>query len=378
MTSETLKDVEQCIKCGICAAVCPVSKQLVLEGYTPRGKLQLARFYSQKRLPLSERYREIYSKCLLCGACTTLCASGLNPPETVLKMRQAINREMGPDRNIKRLVDSIATCRNITAEDNEERGDWRDFMGALPQHGYRKDKAETAFFVGCVASFFPLVQNIPQNMVRIMAHTKLDFSILGGEEWCCGFPLLGAGFPEEMRKLRDHNLAQVKALGAKEIVFACPSCYRTWKEHYGSEFELTHSSEFINRLIQNGQIKFKNQAEMKVTYHDPCDLGRNAGIFEAPRKIMEAIPGLTLIELENNRTGSVCCGGGGNLESAATDLVEKLAQEKIAEIQRTRADILVTSCQQCIRTIATRARRQKIQLKVMDITELVVQALMAS
>ena len=117
---------------------------------------------------------------------------------------------------------------------------------------------------------------------------------------------------------------------------------------------------------------------MKVTYHDPCDLGRNAGIFEAPRQIIEAIPGLTLIELENNRTGSVCCGGGGNLESTAADLVEKLAQEKIAEIQRTRADILVTSCQQCVRTIATRARRQKIHLKAMDITELVVQALMAS
>ncbi len=378
MSHENLEDIEQCTKCGICSAVCPVSKQLVIERYTPRGKIQLARFYSQNRLPLSERYREIYTKCLLCGACTTLCAGGLNPPEAVLKMRHAINREMGPDRNIKRLVDSIATCHNISAEDNEERGDWRDFMGALPEHGYRKDKAETAFFVGCVASFFPLVQNIPQNMARIMAQAKLDFSILGGEEWCCGFPLLEAGFPEEMRKLMDHNLAQVKALGAKEIVFTCPSCYRTWKEHYGSELELTHSSELINRLIQNGQIKFKKRAEMKVTYHDPCDLGRNAGIFEAPRQIIEAIPGLTLIELENNRTGSVCCGGGGNLESAAADLVEKLAQEKIAEIQRTRADILVTSCQQCIRTIATRARRQKIQLKAMDITELVVQALMAS
>lgn len=231
-------------------------------------------------------------------------------------------------------------------------------------------------FCGMRGLIFPMAQKIPANMARIMQKAGIDFTILGGEEWCCGFPLIGAGMPEKMEVLMAHNLEKVKAVGARSIVFTCPSCYHTWKHLYRPDMDLFHASEMLDRMIKDGQISLK---EMKatVTYHDPCDLGRNSGIFEAPRDVLKAIPGIELVELANNRQLSVCCGGGGNVEMVNPDLSAKVAQMKLNEIAETGADRVVSSCQQCLRTIATRARRQKVDLIVKDLTDMVIESMEA-
>jgi heterodisulfide reductase subunit D len=127
-------------------------------------------------------------------------------------------------------------------------------------------------------------------------------------------------------------------------------------------------------LIEDGAL-ILTDVNTTVTYHDPCDLGRNAGVYDEPRQLLKSIPGLTLVELEKNRDQSVCCGGGGNLEIADSTLSGTMAQKKIEEIQQTGATTVVTSCQQCVRTIKSRVRRQKADLNVLDITELVVRAM---
>jgi len=375
MIPESIGDeFDQCIKCGLCLATCPVCKELFLEKYTPRGKIQLARYYSQGKLDLTDHYRDIFAKCLLCGACNVTCPSGVDLKKVFDSMREVIAKNRGLHPMLEGVVRSLGANHNISDEDNSERGEWRDFLDDIPGHMYQKDKAEVVYFVGCVASFFPMVQRIPQSFVRILESADVDFTILAGQEWCCGFPLIGAGVPEKAREMMEHNLEKVKGLGAKMVVFSCPSCQRTWKEYYNTDLELFHSTQFIERLIDDGAIPL---AEMNttVTYHDPCDLGRNGGVYDAPRQILKSIPGLTLVELENNRAQSVCCGGGGNLEMADSDLSGTIAQKKIEEIQRTGAKTVVTSCQQCVRTIKARARRQKVDLNVLDITELVLQAM---
>jgi len=178
-----------------------------------------------------------------------------------------------------------------------------------------------------------------------------------------------------MQKLIEHNQEKVKEVGAETVVFACPSCYHTWKEKYQTDAELLHSTQFIERLIGEGKIALRNGVDRAVTYHDPCDLGRNSKVFDAPRNILKKIPGLNLIELEGNRQLSVCCGGGGDLEMIDPALSAAIAQRKIEEIQRTGAEEVVTSCQQCIRTISGYARKHKIKLKVRDITEVVLDAI---
>jgi heterodisulfide reductase subunit D len=180
--------------------------------------------------------------------------------------------------------------------------------------------------------------------------------------------------PSQMDELIRHNLDRVKAFGAREVVFSCPTCYCTWKDYYKTDLALYHSTEFLDKMIGEGRVPLK-ETTATVTYHDPCDLGRNSGVFDAPRRILKAVPGLKLVELENNRLKSVCCGGGGNVEMVDPDLSGAVAQKKLEEIQRTGAKIVVTSCQQCVRTIKGKARKQKLDLEVMDVTELILKAM---
>ena len=367
-------EFDQCIKCGLCLAHCPVNHELFLEKYTPRGKIQLARAYGRGEAAISDHYRDIFARCLLCGACSVTCPSGVDLTRVFTHMRMEITEKKGLFPSMKSAVMSLMTHHNISSEDNDERGDWREDMNDLPHYRFRKSKAKVVYFVGCVASFFPMVQAIPQNMVRILSAAHVDFTILAGEEWCCGFPLKGAGAEEGMEQLVQHNILKVRSLEAEMVVFSCPSCFRMWREHYPNDFELFHSTQFIAQLIDNKALSF-HEVPGAITYHDPCDLGRNGGEYDAPRKILGAIPGLHLVEMENIRAKSICCGGGGNLEMTDPVLSGKVAHRKIDEIRKTGAEKVVTACQQCVRSIKGRARREKLDLEVMDISTVVARAL---
>jgi heterodisulfide reductase subunit D len=220
-----------------------------------------------------------------------------------------------------------------------------------------------------------MVQKIPANMARILQKAGVDFTILGGDEWCCGFPLVGAGMPERLEQMKAHSLQKVADVGAKTVVFTCPSCFHTWKHFYDTDVKLMHASQLIAGLIRDGKIQLKKEINLTATYHDPCDLGRNTGVFEEPREVIKAIPGLDFVELPLNRMFSVCCGGGGNVEMTDADLSAQVAQMKLDSIKKVGAEMVVTACQQCVRTMATRARRSKSDLAVKDLTELVVEAM---
>lgn len=367
-------EFDQCIKCGLCVASCPVCKELLLEKYTPRGKVQLARYSVRGDLALSDHYRDIYARCLLCGACAATCPSGVDLRSVFLTMRSRIAAERGVHPAVEGAVASLSEKHNIAGEENEDRGEWRDDLPGLPANAYKKERADVAYFIGCVASFFPMAQPIPRNLATIMDRAGVDFTVLAGEEWCCGYPFMGAGLPEKVDALKAHNLEKIRDLGAKRVVFSCPSCYLTWKEHYASDLDLSHSAEFLSDLVAQGTIKLK-KLPLTVTYHDPCDLGRGSGIYDAPRAILKAIPGLSMVELDTIRAKSVCCGGGGNLEMTDPKLSAAVARKKIEQIRRTGAQAVVSSCQQCIRTIKAEARRQKNDLEVLDVTEIVLRAM---
>jgi heterodisulfide reductase subunit D len=219
-----------------------------------------------------------------------------------------------------------------------------------------------------------MAQSIPQSLATILERAGEDFAILGGEEWCCGFPLIAAGLPGEADHMISHNLEKVKDLGAKKVVFSCPTCYRMWSERYQSDLELFHSTQLLQTLVREGTVRL-GKVDEKVTYHDPCDLGRNAGEFDAPREILKAIPGLQLVEMENNRARSVCCGGGGNLEMADADLSAAVARRKLDDILNTGAKTVVSACQQCVRTMKSQARREKRDIEVLDVVNLVLRAM---
>jgi Fe-S oxidoreductase len=194
----------------------------------------------------------------------------------------------------------------MKGDDNESRLIWSDNLpdGGL---GQLKRKADVLWYVGCVSSFYPMAYKIPQAMVQILGRSGVDFTLLGGAEWCCGFPLYSAGMSDRVPELAAHNLEAVRATGAKVLVSTCASCYHTWKHIYPEmlpdfpeDLEVLHATEYMARLVETGQLKL-GPLERVVTYHDPCDLGKRSGVFDAPRYVMESIPGLELREMANNR-----------------------------------------------------------------------------
>jgi len=388
LSPKQLVEIEACTRCGECLKYCPVYAQKGKEEIDPRGKIQAfksfirsqyglwAKIFGPKKLDEEKlkKFSEMVYRCTLCGECNVSCPVSIDAKHLWTALRETLV-EMGHFPEVAgRMKANVLQAHNLSGEENEERTEWLEFLDELPDHHYQKEKAEIAFFVGCVASFFPLVQKIPLAFAQILDKTEVDFTLLGGEEWCCGFPLIGAGMKKEAEVLMQHNLEMVKNKGVKGLVFACPSCHHTWMEEYQTEVKIFHSTQFIKKLIDEGKITFREKEE-RVTYHDPCDLGRASGVYEAPREILRAIPGVELVEMAGSREQCKCCGGGGNLEMVDSKLSAALAQEKINQIQATGADTVITACQQCVRTILTTARRKEIPINAMDITEFVLKTM---
>jgi heterodisulfide reductase subunit D len=371
----TYDQVARCNRCGFCLPNCPIYNIQKVESASPRGRNAITRAVIEGRLAWSPEVEKSIFSCLGCGACTVACFPSLKTKDVVFMDRECLVGEGLYPKIADRVARSLEEKHNISDEDNEERADWRELLKELPEAAFEKDRAEVIYFVGCVASFFPMAQKIPLNMARIMENLGVDFTILGGEEWCCGYPLVGAGMKDRMETLKEHNLQKVEDVGAKKVVFTCPSCYHTWKTFYTPDVEILSSSQFLQQLLEEQKPTLK-EISAAVTYHDPCDLGRASGVFDAPREVINAIPGLRLVELPSNRQWSVCCGGGGNLEMVDPELSAKVAQMKIEEILSTGADMVASSCQQCLRTIASNARRQHVALVVKDLTDLVAEALL--
>ena len=174
---------------------------------------------------------------------------------------------------------------------------------------------------------------------------------MGGDEWCCGFPLMASGSANDALQFMKHNVEVIKALGIHTILASCPSCHHVWKETAskfldGYELKVFHTTEYFAMLIREGRIRL-GEMQAKITYHDPCDLGRNHGIFQEPREIIQAIPGVEFVELKRNRMQSLCCGGGGNLQSVDADLAAAITAMRVQDIKESGAEIVVTACQQC-------------------------------
>jgi Fe-S oxidoreductase len=208
----------------------------------------------------------------------------------------------------------------------------------------------------------------------------VDFATLGGEEWCCGYPLFSAGMDNLVPTLMAHNVARVRAMGARTLVTTCPSCHYTWSHLYPMldasplGFEVLHASQFLARLVDEGHAKL-GSFEQIVTYHDPCDLGRKSGIFDEPRQVIESIPGIEFREMDANGAEALCCGGGGDVQIVDESVTASVADRRLDQAQRTGAKVVLSACQQCKRTLMAAARRNRVRVRVMDVAELVWRAL---
>ncbi len=383
-----LLEIESCTNCQICADVCPavsassdgeLSAVYRMKGLKEilKGRTGLLRKLFRKKGPTEEEWEHLSNtvfRCTLCGNCQEICPVGIHLKDLWISLRQDLVHSKHYPKKVDMIRDNLSKSHNVFDENNEERAEWVEEMDEPPEHGYVKDSAELVYFTGCVAAYFPLAQQIPIALAEVLEASGVDFTLLGEDEWCCGFPLLGAGLKELFQEFVDHNVEAIRKKQAKEVIFACPSCFQMWREFYPKEFKIGHATQYFMRLVREKRVPLK-ELDLKVTYHDPCDLGRGARVFEEPRAVIRSIPGVEFVELPRNRENCRCCGGGGNLEMIDGTLSSEIAKQKIDEVLETGAQAVVSSCQQCVRTMTTYAKRNKIPLQVLDITQLIHRAL---
>jgi Fe-S oxidoreductase len=387
----------RCIRCGLCQGVCPVFGVLRTEGAVARGKVQLAKGLAEGTLAPSPTMRERLFCCLDCNACVQSCPSGVKVTDLLAAAKGELARANLLPEGLAQLEATIARTRNILGEANEGRLMWSEGLpeplapaGSPSPAGQSAtgDKlsapqtpAEVALFVGCLASFYPLAYGIPQAFWQLLQVAGVQTTMLGGEEWCCGFPLLGAGLVAQAQELAAHNIAQVRALGVRALVATSPSCYHTWRDVYPDlageplGFEVLHSTQLLEQLLVAGRLRPRGLGPLVVTYHDPCDLGRKSAVYDAPRRLLASIPGVTLVEMARSRENAMCCGGGGNLETVDADLSITIARQRLAQADEVGAQVLASACQQCKRTLFGAAKRARSRIKVLDVTELLWQAM---
>lgn len=375
-------DYLHCIRCGLCLASCPTYRLTLKETDSPRARIALLRAVREGLVERpTDNTAAQYFRCLLCGACAFVCPSGV----TVDRLIELARGEMADlgllPQPLVALNERVAQTGNISAESNESRLLWASNL-PTPPTGIERRQAEVVYFVGCVGSLFPRSYALPQSFVQILDRAGVEYALLGAEEWCCGYPLAINGDLEGARRMMEHNLEAVRAVGARTIVTTCPSCFHFWKHTYpvalGEDLgiEVRHATEFLADLLEAGRLPLRDDLpEQVATYHDPCDLGRKSGVFDAPRRILAAIPGVTLVEMEENRGGSHCCGGGGNLESFDPEMSRAIAARRIRQAAGTGASVVVSACQQCERTLSSATRAERLRLRVKDITEILLEAL---
>jgi Fe-S oxidoreductase len=365
-----------CFQCGTCSASCPAVE---LMDYPPRQVWQMMRLGLRDQV-LNSR---TFWLCTQCYACQVRCPRGIKISETMRRLREwAVAEGLKIPPQITTLRGAVSATYNILNENNETRMIWSQNLDPMPLglQETRVGRAEVLLYTGCVSSFYPMAYSIPQSFVQVLEQAGVSYTTMGGEEWCCGYPLFGAGMKADVAALARHNIAQARGLAPKTLVATCSSCFHTW-QHLYPEYadgkvgvEVLHASEYLARLIEEGRVKL-GELPWTVTYHDPCDLGRKNGVFEAPRAIINAIPGMKLKEMPNNRENAMCCGGGGDVAMMEVDVSENIAGRRLTEAVGTGAEAIISSCQQCKRTLLQAARKARVRIKVLDVTELVWQAM---
>jgi len=380
MREDLLLATQQCIACEFCVPSCPLYSGWLTDSAT--GRMQSLHYAIKSKMDLDDRLREILYSCTTCGNCEFKCKSfsqAVKVTDIVKKARRMFVKEgKGPMPVHKLMIESLKAKGNPLGEPVQKR------KGEYPSTFKKKDHAETLLFFGCVTSYQDF-EIIPSTF-EILEGAQIDFTALEVEEYCCGYIAHLVGAEEDFEKCKEMNMNAISKIGPKRLVTTCAGCFRTFKELYPegafNGIPVLHGIQYIENLIEDGKIQFKFLPARRVVYHDPCDLGRHLGIFDPPRNIIRQIPGVELIEFESNRYHADCCGGGGGYKSVNLEKSLEVASKRVAAAASAGADVIVSACPSCKRNLQLAAdlgqQQRKWKIQVMDITELVAQAMIGA
>jgi heterodisulfide reductase subunit D len=382
MLEKVKSDLLICGRCGKCIVsefgfVCPVHQHTGgFDESAARGRNSIGKALMEGKLQLNQEIVDNTYTCLSCKRCQVACGkldANKNLAIDECKITQTLRNEIvkaGMEPEVLKAIDqTIEETHNPFGLASSKRAAWADGLD-LPTKG------EVVYFAGCYAAYRK--PKIAKATVAILKAGGIDVAYMGEDEWCCGVPQLGDGNLELAEEIMMHNIKALKEAGCKKIITSCAGCFHALKSEYPEiagemPFEVLHTSEVIADLIKNGKLEFNQEVPGVVTFHDPCHLGRHEGVYEAPREILEAIPGLEMVEMKYNKETAMCCGGGSIVSNVYPELTADIASDRIKEAKETGAEMIVSACPSCETNLTTAGRRSK--LKVEDINIIVAKAM---
>lgn len=358
-----------CYQCGVCTAICPWG--LVRSDGMPVRRLVRS---AQLGLPVG-RVDNYLWLCSMCKLCEEACPRDVRIIDTIRALRSAAFQERRIPQKLEAALWSVYENGNPWSGRKKERGKWAEGLSLKDaQKGVK-----VLLYVGCAASFDRRLQKVAKAVASILQAAKVDFGILGAEETCCGDVVRNIGESEFLRELVEGNIQSFNKTGAETVIAISPHCSNMFKNVYprfGAKFAAEHYAEYIHRLLDDDKIRPVQTLSASVTYHDPCYLGRYDGVYEAPRKILESIPGVKLVEMSDNKENALCCGGGGGRMWLETEAHERFSNLRVDQAAQTGAELLATSCPYCIQNFEDSVRTKRLEaMKIHDISELMLQSI---
>jgi len=359
-----------CFQCGICDTVCPWNKV---------RNFSIRKIMNQAIYGLSEVESEEMWLCSTCGRCVQRCPRGVKQIDVSIALRRlGTNYQVFPPsvKPIKTVIGGLMAEGNPFGEERSKRGDWASGKGVKT---FSEDM-EILYFSCCYSSYDKRLKNIAVSTASILKKAGVNFGILGSSENCCGESVRKTGDEELFKKLAKDNIKNFIDNGVKKIVVSSPHCYHTFKNEYPEfmvNFEIIHITQYLYELINSGRLKIKGEYKKRVTYHDPCYLGRHNGVYDEPREVLKKIPSLQFFEMSDAFEESLCCGGGGGRVWMETLKDERFSNLRLKQAIDVGAEQLVTACPYCI-TMFEDSRvvlNYEDVLEIKDITEIVAEVI---
>ncbi|MHA2107587.1 MAG: (Fe-S)-binding protein [Candidatus Hodarchaeales archaeon] len=362
----------RCLQNNVSGSYCTITRSHKgIETWSAKGRMLLIRGLMKGDLEVSKKFIDVLYTCSECGNCFSECAKQSDFHKAIIHVRNTIAKQkLAPDIfhttafNISRTGDPAATS-------SEKRFAW---LNNITNKNF-SENPDILYWVGCMVS-----SRTPKTALafyNILKEVQANFTMLGEDEGCCGYVLISSGLWNEAKIIAKDIIRKIEKTGVDKVITPCAGCFYTFTKLFPEIFnlyipcEVLHSTQYIKNEVKTKELRF-NPLNARITYHDPCSLGRHCGVYDTPREILEAIPDLQLAEMTFNRSHSRCCGGGGGLWSFNYQTSMDIASNRLRDdVTPLNIDMLTTSCPLCQMNFRITAKRKSIPLKVNDITEIV-------
>jgi Fe-S oxidoreductase len=351
-----------CYQCGACTAACPW-------GLVRQDSFSVRTLIREAQLGLEDA-RDSLWLCTACGECEVTCPRQVPVTEIIRALRSLSWERRETLKGLPSVLWSVYWNNNPWSQPPSQRAQW---ASGLEIPTFDPERHEILLYVGCTASFDRRAQRIARSLVKVLRAADVSFGILGEDEPCCGEAVLSLGHRDYFSDLSQNTARILHERGVRDMVTVSPHAYDTFRNHYprgDGAFHPMHYTEYLNELVASDRLHLPKRIEGRLTFHDPCLLGRKNGVYEAPRMLLSSVPGVEMVEMEHHGPEALCCGGGGGRMWMETPIGERFADIRIGEAEATGAETIVTACPFCMACLEDSLGGQKVQgMQVLDVAE---------